>query len=193
MNSQIEQSIDRLTNGARSSVQSLIHTARNRGEQAAGRVRNGKKPLSTLSGLGLKLSAVSHRTTDRVLKQNTALAANQLDAIADRFNSAANASCLRDLVKKQLSMTPQQFARFGSDAKDALAIVVDGGVEARNVIRASISDFSRPAKAKKAPARKKATRRKAAKKVAKKVAPKKTVVRKKARKVSAKPANAAKS
>jgi len=194
MNNQIEQSFDRLTSGARTSMQTLINTARNRGEQAAGRVRNGKKPLGTLSGLGLKLSAVSHRTTDRVLKQNTTLAANQLDVIADRFNSAANASCLRDLVKKQLRMTPEQVARFGSDAKDAISIVVKGGAEARDVVRASISEFGRPVKARKAPARKaparkKATRKTVAKKAAK-AAPKKTATRKKARKVSAKPAAA---
>lgn len=143
MNPNIEQSINRISAGARGSMRAVIDGARARSQYAAKTVKNTKKPLNTLSGLGLKLSAVSHRTTDRVMKQQTQLAANQLDVIAARLESAAGATCMRDLVKKQLRMTPEQLQRFGRDTRDALSIVVEGGSEAREVVKGTLQSLRR--------------------------------------------------
>lgn len=143
MNPQIEQSINRISAGARGSVQAVIDGARARSQYAAKTVANTKKPLNTLSGLGLKLSAVSHRTTDRVVKQQTQLAANQLDVIAARLESAAGATCLRDLVRKQLSITPEQMKRFGRDTRGSLAIIVEGGSEVREVVKGTLQSLRR--------------------------------------------------
>lgn len=172
MNPQIEQSINRLSAGARDSVQAVVSGARARSQTVAKTVSNTKKPLNTLSGLGLKLSAVSHRTTDRMLKQQTQLAAHQLDAIAARFESAADATCLRDLVKRQARMTPEQLQRFGRDARESLAILVEGGSEAREVVKGTWQalrkqDIKPRAKAK----RKKRTASKTARAVARTTTP----------------------
>ena len=194
MNPQIEQSMNRIADGARGSVRGLINNARRTGQRAAAKVVGGKKPVRTLAGLGLKLSAVSHRTTDRVVKQQTAMTVNQLDVVAARLQSAAGATCLRDLVKKQISMTPEQFQRFTTDARKSVAILVDAGSEAREVVKGAVQDLrakqpkprkkaARKAPAKKArktAARKTAAAKPAAKKVAKKRA--KTVSRKVAKK-----------
>ncbi|MEQ8207867.1 MAG: hypothetical protein RIA65_16950 [Woeseia sp.] len=186
MNQPIEQSMDRISNAAESGLQSLVSGARQRSKRAAQSVAAGKKPLQTLTGLGLKLSAVSHQTTDRILKQQTALAANQLDMIAMRFESAADASCLRDLVKKQIRLTPEQLSRLGRDTKTSLGIVMNAGSEARDVVTGTIKSLRKPRKATKSPARKAAKSAKAtvakASKSAKKTS--KKVVKKAAKKTA---------
>ncbi|ANO51025.1 hypothetical protein [Woeseia oceani] len=187
MNQPIEQSMDRIATAADSGLHSLVNGARQRSKRAAQRVTAGKKPLQALAGLGLKLSAVSHRTTDRILKQQTALTANQLDLIALRFESAADASCLRDLVKKQIRLTPEQLSRLGRDTRASFGIVLDAGSEARDVVADTLGSLRKPRKVAKAPARKaaKTTKKTVAKasKSAKKTS--KKVVRKAAGKTAA--------
>lgn len=199
MNSQIEASLDKIEDGAedivagaRGGVRGLIVSARRRGERAADVVVKGKKPLATLSGVGLKLSAVSHRTTDRVLKQQTELAANQLDLIAKRFKVAAAATGLRDLVADQFRLTPEQIRRLGQDARQSLSIIAAGGSEARDVVKGGLSELSNRAKTggakKRGGAKKKAARKPAAKSPARR-----KKVSKKAKKVSRKKASGSKS
>lgn len=193
MNPQIEQSINRISSGARGSVRAVINGARARSQYAAKTVVNTKKPLNTLSGLGLKLSAVSHRTTDRVVKQQTQMAAHQLDLIAARLQSAAGATCMRDLVKKQLKMTPEQFKRFGRDTRDSLSIFVEAGSEAREVVKGTFKTLRKQdvtprtkATRKKRTAAKTAKRTAAARPAKRKVA--KKTAKKRTRKVAAKKA-----
>ncbi|MBT8085338.1 MAG: hypothetical protein KJO19_13410 [Woeseia sp.] len=191
MNPQIEQSINRISAGARNSVRAVVDGARSRSQYAAKTVANTKKPLNTLSGLGLKLSAVSHRTTDRVLKQQTRLTAHQLDAVAARFESAAGANGLRDLVKKQVRMVPTQVKRLGRDARESLSIIVEGGSEAGEVLKGSfktlrnqdVTPRTKATRKKRTPA-KKARKTAAARPAAKKTARKTT--KKRAKKVAAK-------
>ncbi|MGB5247049.1 MAG: hypothetical protein WBM54_06290 [Woeseia sp.] len=192
MNPQIEQSINRISSGARGSVRAVIDGARARSQYVAKTVVNTKKPLNTLSGLGLKLSAVSHRTTDRMVKQQTQMAANQLDVVAARFESAAGATCLRDLVKKQIKMTPAQIKRLGRDTRSSLAIIVEAGSEAGEVVKGTFKSLRNQTVAPRAKAtRKTRTAAKSAKvtaaaRPAKKVA--KKVAKKRSKKVAAKKA-----
>ena len=181
--SQIEDGAETVARGARNGLEGLVTSARNGSQRAAETVARGKAPLAVLSGLGLKLSAVSHRTTDRVLKQQTALASNQIDLLAERLRLAASAESLRDLVSRQLRLTPEQFARLGRDARESLTIIANGGSEAREAIRGTIGELTgrekaprRKAKAARAPARRKrasskTAKKKAAKKATAKAAP----------------------
>lgn len=166
MNPQLEASIDRIQHRARGRYQQLLDGARNRTEQAAGRIGSGKKPLHTLSNLGIKLSGVSHRTTDTLLRHNTKLLENQLDVIALRFSKAADARSVRDLIGTQLGLVPEQVGRLASDTRASLGIVLKAGSEARELFKGTVSELrgARTAKATK-PARKPA-RKKAAKKSA---------------------------
>lgn len=198
MNSQIEASIDQIEDGAedivagaRGGVRGLIVSARRRGERAADVVVKGKKPLATLSGVGLKLSAVSHRTTDRVLKQQTELASNQLDMVAARFRAAAGATGLKDLVAEQLRLTPEQFRRLGQDARQSLSIIAAGGSEVRDVVKGGLTELSN--RAGKGGAKKRGTaKKKAARKAVAKPAARRKKVSKKAKKVSRKKASGSK-
>jgi hypothetical protein len=182
MNSTIENSISRIAEKARGRYQAILMDARSRTEKAAGRVTQGKKPVKTFSKLGLKLTATSHRTADKVLKQQTKMVEHQIDAFADRLAAAAEANGVRDLVKTQFRLIPKNAALLVNDTRAALGIFVGAGAEVRSLIRDTAEELRgrKPAAAKattkataKTPAapRKKSAKKKTAKKapVAKKV------------------------
>ena len=98
MNLQIENSISRIFDQAISRYQALLTGAREQTGKAAGRVVRGKKPVKTISKLSLKLTAVTHRTADKVLKQQAKMVENQIDAVAGRLRAAAESRNLRELV-----------------------------------------------------------------------------------------------
>ncbi|MDZ7768177.1 MAG: hypothetical protein U5K38_03405 [Woeseiaceae bacterium] len=181
MNPQLEASIDRIQDRARGRYQHLLEGARSRTEQAAGRIGGGKKPLNTLSNLSIKLSGVSHRTTDTLLRHNTKLLENQLDVIALRFSKAAEARSVRDLIGTQLGLVPEQVGRLATDTRASLGIVLKAGSEARELLKGTVSELRG---VRTTPARK-PTRKAARKKAAKKTAAGKTSARKAAKQSTA--------
>jgi hypothetical protein len=171
MNSTIENSISRIAEKARGRYQAILTDARSRTEQAAGRVTKGKKPVKTFSKLGLKLTAASHRTADKVLKQQTKMVEHQIDAFAGRLAAAAEANGVRDLLKTQFRMIPENAALLVSDTRAALGIFASAGAEVRSLFKDTAEELRgrKPAAAKataKTPAapRKKAAKKKTAKK-----------------------------
>ena len=171
MNSTIENSISSIAARARGRYQAILTDARSRTERAAGRVAKGKMPVKTFSRLGLKLTATSHRTADKVLKQQTKMVEHQIDAFAGRLAAAAEANSVRDLLMTQFRLIPENAALLANDTRAALGIFVGAGAEVRSLIKDTADELRgrKPAAAKataKAPAapRKKAAKRKPAKK-----------------------------
>jgi hypothetical protein len=118
----------------------LAEAARKRTENAAARVAAGKKPLQTASRLGLGLTALTHRTADKVLQQQQRLIDNQIDALAERLRSAAAAGGLRDLVGTQLRLVPRHASQFARDAGATLSIVFGAGSDAGKLVRSTVAD-----------------------------------------------------
>lgn len=202
MNARVETPITRIATEARGRYEAIVATARSRTEKAADRVVEGKKPVQTLSRLGLKLSAVSHRTADRVLKQQARMVEHQIDAVAHRLSAAAAARSLGELISAQVRLIPANASRFAEDTRETLAIVAGAGGEVRGLLADTVGEIRgrRRAAAKKpaAPRKKKAAARKATgkagvQKAARKPAAKKATAPKKApAKPAAAPAPAAK-
>ncbi len=161
MKPQVENSISRIAEQARGRYQKALKIARIRAESAAARVTDGKKPVKTLSKLSLKLTAVTHRTADKVLKQQTKMLENQIDAFANGLSAAAEATDVRSLVKMPLRMIPENASLFVNDARSALGIVVGAGTEVRELLKGTVMEL-----------------RGVRKTVAKKPSPKKTAARK---------------
>lgn len=187
MKLQIENSISRIADEARGRYFELLKGARQQTESAAGKVSKGKGPVKTVSKLSLKLSAVSHKTADKVLKQQTRMVENQIDAFAKRLHAAAAAKDVRDLLGTQIRLIPENASRFASDARDTLGIVASAGQEAGKLVKSTVAELrgkAQPKKTvKKAPktTAKKASKKKASKKKAKaKKAPAKKVAARKA-------------
>ena len=179
MNTQIQTSIDRIAGQARARYFALIDGARKGTKNAAGLVRKTKGPIEVASKLGLKLTRVSHKTADGVLKQQTKLVENQIDAFAARLQAAARAKDLRSLVKTQFDMLPESAARFADDTRKTVGIIAGAGKEVGGLLKDTVVDLRG-----KTPV--KTTAKKAAKKTAKKVSRKKAAVKKTAGKTAAK-------
>ncbi len=166
-------------------IDDIVDGARARAIFAADQVADGKKPVRMLSDVGIQLSRISHKTTDRFIRQQAKILSNSIDAIAGRFQAAAAATSVRDLVVTQARLVPENTARLVNDTRDALGIVVDAGAEVRGVVTSTVSELrGKPAKparkpAAKAPAKKAAAKKATAKKApAKKARAKKATVRK---------------
>ena len=188
MKMQIENSISRIADQARGRYFELLKGARQQTESAAGRVIKGKGPVKTVSKLGLKISAVSHRTTDKVLKQQTRMVEHQIDAIAARLHAAATAADIRDFVGTQFRLIPVNVSRFADDARTTLSIVTSAGQEVGKLFKGTVAELRGKAQPKK-------TAKKVVKKASKKKAAAKKAPAKKARVkvevVAAKPVEAA--
>ena len=169
MNSRIENSISRIAEQARGRYKAILENARHRAEIASDRVTDGKKPVKTLSKLGLKLTAVSHRATDKVLKQQLKMLENQIDAFAGRLSAAANATDVGNLIKTQFRLIPENAAVFAQDARNALGVIAGAGVEARDLMKATVVELrdgtqaraTKPGTQSRTPARKKTAKKKA--------------------------------
>ena len=141
VNLQIENSISEIAQKARGRYEDAVKGARQSTEKAAGRVSKGKKPVKTISRLGLKLSGVSHRTANKLWKQQTRLVEDQLDAVAGRLKAAADAEDLRDLVKTQIELIPENTGRFADEAREALKIFKGAGGEIRELVKGTVAEL----------------------------------------------------
>ena len=154
MNSTFENSMSRIAEQAQDRYRNLLEGAQKGVHKAAGRVSRGKKPVKTLSRMGLKLTAVGHRTADKVLKQNTKLVENQIDAFADRLQAVAEATDVRSLVEEQVRMIPENASRLVNDTRNTLSIVADAGSEVKSVFTGAFNELRGAT-----PAKKKAVKR----------------------------------
>lgn len=172
MNAKFENTMSRIADEARGRYASLVRQARRRTETAADRVVLGKKPVKTMSGLGLKLTAISHKTADKVLQQQTRLVEHQLDALAGRLKAVADARNIKDLVRTQIRLIPQNVSRLAEDTRGTLSIVAGAGLEVRDVLKNTIAELRSVPARRKPVARKKAASKSATAKAAKKTAKK---------------------
>lgn len=169
MKARLENSIGRIAEQARGRYTTALKNARSRTEKAADRVSDGKKSIKTLSKLSLKLTAVTHRTANKVLKQQTKMLGHQIDAFAGRLSAAAEATDIRSLIKTQFRMIPDNASLFANDTRSALGIVAGAGTEVRDLLKGTAQELrgTRKTAAKTTPVkkvakpRKKATRKKA--------------------------------
>lgn len=149
MNPRVERSVNRIASQARLRYLAMLGSARSQTAEVAGRVKNGKKPVKTLSRLGLKLSDVSHRTTAKVVKQQSALLENQIDALATGLRQASKARSLRELLRGQVRLIPGNAATLLNDSRQTVSIVAKAGGEVRNLLVDTVSEFRGAAPAKK--------------------------------------------
>ncbi len=141
MNLQIENSISEITDKVRDRVEVAVNNARQSTDQAAGRLTRRKKPVKTISRLGLKLSGVTHRTANKLWKQQTKLVEGQIDAVAGRLKAAAQAEDLRDLVQTQVRLFPENTGRIAGQAREALGIVKGAGGEIAELVKGTVAEL----------------------------------------------------
>ena len=141
MNLQIEQSISEIADRARARYEAAIRDARRSTEQAAGRVVKGKKPVRTISKLGVKLSDVSHKTANKLWRRQTKLVEGQIDAVAKRLKAVAHAENWKDLVETQIRLIPENTALYTDEARQAFEIVKGAGGEIRDLVAGTVAEL----------------------------------------------------
>ncbi len=141
MSLQIENSISDIADRVRDRYEDVLRGARRRTETAADRLSKGKKPVRSISRLGVRISGVSHRTTNKLWKQQTKLLEKQIDAVAGRLEAAVGAEDLRDLLETQIRLFPEGTARFADEAREALKLIKGAGGEIRELVKDAVAEL----------------------------------------------------
>jgi|GEM_PF-2035631 len=186
MMNKIEQLADNLKAESRLFADRAIKGMRTAGLETAELLTRTKKPVHAFADTGLKLNALSHKTIEKVLKQQVAMLDDMIDGGAHRLETAARARTLRTLIDGQVAALPKTRDHAVKNAKKTVALARETGDAFGDLFKDVVVDIAsarkpaagRPA-AKKAPGRKPAAKKATAKKrVARKAPAKKAAVKK---------------
>lgn len=183
MMNRIEQLADTLKAESRQLADRAIKGMRTAGLETAGLITKTKRPVHAIADTGLKLNTLSHKSIEKLLKQQVSMFDDIIDGSADRLEKAARARTVRTLVEGQISALPKTRQHAVKNAKKTVSLVRETGDSFGDLLKDVVVDISS--------ARKPAARKSAAKKrpAAKKASAKKTAAKKRtARKASAKKA-----
>ncbi len=154
---------------AREQAEGVLESAKSGARKASDWADAGKKPVQTVADAGLKMSSISHRTTDKLVRQQASIVEGEFDALSTYFEDLAAAGDVRSVARLQLSVLPSFARRTLENGRSSLGIVAEAGADVRAVVGKTFSEL-RQGKAPVKKAAKKATS--AAKKTASKVSKK---------------------
>ena len=126
---------------ARTQAEDVISGAQDRVEKAGDWVVGRKTPVRKLTSAGLKLSAISHRTTDKLLKQQAKAIEGEFDALGRYLGNVADTTNVRQFVRDQASVVPRIAQRAIANSRDTLGILRDAGLDAGSLLRGTISEL----------------------------------------------------
>lgn len=183
MMNRIEKLADTVKAESRQLADRAIKGLRTAGLETAGIITRTKKPVHALADTGLKLNTLSHKSIEKLVRQQVATIDEFIDGSAERLEKAARARTVRTLVEGQISSLPQTRKHAVKNAKKTVTLVRETGDAFGDLFKDVVVDISsarkpaakKTAATKKAAASKKAPGRKPA---AKKTAAKKRVARK---------------
>ena len=92
-----------------------------------------KKPVRMVAHSGVKLTAVSQDTLAKLIELQSEVVTTALTAVATRFERAARADGVFDLVRDQVEMLPATRERIVDEATRAVEIVRHAGRDVRKV------------------------------------------------------------
>ena len=188
MMNRIEKFADTLKSESRQFAERAIASLRSAGLETANLINRAKTPVNAFADTSLKLNNLSHKSIEKLLKQQVAILRDIIDGGVRRLEMASRAQSVRTLVDRQVSTLPKSRDHAMQNARKTVSLVRDTGEAFGELFKDVVVDISSARKSK--PAARKATARKpAAKKAsAKKVAAKKTTASRKpaAKKAAAK-------
>jgi hypothetical protein len=182
MMNRIERLADNLKAESRLLADRAVAGLRNAGLETAGLLKKVKTPVHAVADTGLKLNSLSHKSIEKLVKQQVVVLDDLIDGSARRIEMAARAKSVRTLVDGQISTLPKSRDHAIANARKTVAIVRDTGDALGDLVKDVVVDISgarkgrkkaagRPAARKKAPARKRAAKKTAARKPAARKAP----------------------
>ena len=185
MMNRIEKLADTVKAESRQLADRAIKGLRTAGLETAGIITKTKKPVHAIADTGLKINTLSHKSIEKLVKQQVRAIDDLIDGSAERLEKAARARTVRTLVEGQISTLPQTRKHAVKNAKKTVTLVRETGDAFGDLFKDVVVDISsarKPAAKKKTAGRKKATASKkkapGRKPAAKKTAAKKRVARK---------------
>ena len=198
MMNKIEKIADNLKTETRMIADRAIASMRTAGLETAGLISKTKRPVHAFADTSLKLNALSHKSFEKMVKQQVAALDDLIDGSVQRIEMAARARTMKGLVDGQISTLPKTRKHAVKNAKKTVALVKDTGDAFGDLFKDVVVDISSARKGAKPVAKKKAVGRPASKKkaatrkaAAPKPAAKKRVARKAPAKAAAAPSQAA--
>lgn len=197
MMNKIEQLAENIKAESRMMADRAVAGLRNAGLETADMISRTKGPVHAFADTSLKLNALSHKSIEKLMKQQVAMFDDLIDGSARRLEMAARAKSVKTLVEAQIASLPKSRDHALANARKTVALVRDTGDAVSDLLKDVVVEISKSRPVRK-PARKKAAGRPAAKKAparkprAKKAVARKTTARKApSRKAVAAPAQAA--
>lgn len=166
MMNRIEQFADNLKSESRQLAERAVAGLRAAGLETAGLIAKTKGPVNTFGETGLKLNNLSHKSIEKLLKQQVSALEDLIDGSADRLKMAAKADDVQSLIDGQVSSLPKSRDMAVSNAKKTATIMRDTGDAFGDLFKDVVVDISsaKPGTRKKATAKKRTTRKATAKK-----------------------------
>jgi hypothetical protein len=192
MMNKIEKIADNLKTETRMIADRAIAGMRTAGLETAGLISKSKRPVHAIADTSLKLNALSHKSFEKMVKQQVAALDDLIDGSVHRIEMAAKAKSVKALVDGQISTLPKTRKHAVKNAKKTVALVKDTGDAFGDLFKDVVVDISSARKGGKPVAKKKAAGRPAGKKKAatRKAAAKPAAKKRVARKAPAKAAAA---
>jgi hypothetical protein len=179
MMNRIEQIAGNLKAESRMFADRAVESLRAAGLETAGLISRTKTPVHAFADTGLKLNALSHKSIEKLLKQQVASLEDLIDGSARRLEMAARAKSVRTLFEAQISSLPKSRDHAVKNARKTVAIVRDTGDAISELVKDAVEDISASARPGRKPAKKAAGRPAAKKKAAgRKPAARKTAAKK---------------
>ena len=144
----------------------IVKALRQGTRQAATYVAGAKTPVRKVATTGLRLNAISHKSLEKLVKHQLSTFEAAVEDGAQRLTAAAEADDLRALLSEQVARLPATRKRVVGEARKTLAILVDTGMELRDLVKAPRKTARKASKR---------TTKKTARKTARKAAPKAAV------------------
>lgn len=184
MMNRIEKLADTVKAESRQLADRAIKGLRTAGLETAEIITKTKKPVHAIADTGLKFNTLSHKSIEKLVKQQVAAIDDLIDGSAERLEKAARARTVRTLVEGQINTLPQTRKHAVKNAKKTVSLVRETGDAFGDLFKDVVVDIAsarKPAAKKKTAGRKKTAATKKApgrKPAAKKTAAKKRVARK---------------
>jgi hypothetical protein len=166
MMNKIEKIADNLKTETRMIADRAIASMRTAGLETAGLLTKTKGPVHAIADTSLKLNTLSHKSFEKMVKQQVAALDDLIDGSAHRIEMAAKAKTVKALVDGQISSLPKTRKHAVKNAKKTVALVKDTGDAFGDLFKDVVVDISSARKGGKPVAKKKAAGRPAAKKKA---------------------------
>lgn len=162
---------------AREQAEQVVDGARSGARKVSKLADAGKKPVKMAAELGLKLTNISHKTTEKLVKQQATIVESEFDALANYFDDMAQSRDIRSLARVQLNVLPRFTRRALTNGRDTVTLISEAGGDVRSLVGKTIADLRQ-----KSPVKRAAKKASAGAKKAKTAA--KTTARKTKRKVT---------